>query len=86
VATVFPKNKDNSKDILKGETNSVLFEELEGGTREYIVTLSAIICDSKMKGISIVDTFRKTQYFLLYPNPKEISDSDTDSDLDAVFK
>ena len=53
VATVVPKNKANTKDILQGETHGVCFEELEGGTREYIVTLSSIICDSKMKGTTV---------------------------------
>jgi hypothetical protein len=50
VATIFPKNKDNTRDILQSDAKSAFFEELEGGTREYILTLSSIITDSKMKG------------------------------------
>jgi hypothetical protein len=52
VATIFPKNKDNTRDILQSDAKSAFFEELEGGTREYILTLSSIITDSKMKGSS----------------------------------
>lgn len=50
VATILPKIKDNFHDIQPGANNTASFSELEGGTKEYIVTVSAIIGDSKMKG------------------------------------
>ena len=51
VATILPKIKDNFLDIEPhANNNTAKFEELEGGTREYIITVSAIIGDAKMKG------------------------------------
>lgn len=50
VVTILPKIRDNYKDVAKSDRYVAEFENLEGGTREYIVTVSAIISDAKMKG------------------------------------
>ena len=54
VATIFPKKDgENYKDVFKNENYIAEFENLEGGTKEYLITVSAIISDAKMKGATI---------------------------------
>ena len=54
VATIFPKKDgENYKDVLKNEDYKAEFENLEGGTKEYLITVSAIISDAKMKGATL---------------------------------
>ena len=49
VATIFPGNTWKS---LAGDVMEVEFQSLSGGTTEYTITVSAIIGNSKMKGVA----------------------------------
>ena len=53
VVTIFPSSNSNMITVLAGDAeHEVEFSDLTGGKREYVVTISAIIGDAKMKGVS----------------------------------
>ena len=51
VVTIFPYSRDHIKTVW-AEPFEAEFQDLVGGKREYVVTISAIIGDAKMKGVS----------------------------------
>merc|ERR1711892_1356082 len=53
MTTIFPYSRHHMKTIQAQENeHEVEFKDLVGGKREYVVTLSAIIGDAKMKGVN----------------------------------
>ena len=51
VVTIFPYSRDHIKTVW-AEPFEAEFQDLVGGKREYVVTISAIIGDAKLKGVS----------------------------------
>ena len=53
VATLLPAHRHHIKSVVAAQQEHQLeFRDLEGGRREYVVTISAIIGDAKMKGVT----------------------------------
>ena len=54
VVTIFPFSRDHVRHIPVNidQKYEEVFRELTGGQREYVVTISAILGDAKMKGVS----------------------------------
>eukprot|EP00092_Neocalanus_flemingeri_P001833 GFUD01001954.1.p1 GENE.GFUD01001954.1~~GFUD01001954.1.p1 ORF type:complete len:952 (+),score=205.85 GFUD01001954.1:214-3069(+) len=74
VATIFPFSRHHMKTILAQENeHEVEFKDLVGGKREYVVTLSAIIGDAKMKGVN------RTTYLPPFP-PQKLNCINVDSE------
>ena len=74
VTTIFPYSRHHMKTITAKENeHEVEFKDLVGGKREYVVTLSAIIGDAKMKGVN------RTTYLPPYP-PQKLNCVNTDNE------
>ena len=69
ITTIFPCNDNNSQRTIRANQDSheVEFVDLAGGRKEYVVTLSAIIEDAKMKGV------KRVTYLPPYPPQKLVA-------------
>ena len=76
ITTIFPSNDNNSQRTIRANQDSheVEFLDLAGGKKQYVVTLSAIIEDAKMKGL------KRVTYLPPYP-PQKLVATNSDSGL-----
>ena len=51
--TLLPNINNSTREIDRNADYAAVFTDLEGGTKEYFITVSAIICDAKMKGATL---------------------------------